>query len=143
MDKGISIRLIVDDDIPFVLATWLRSYKHGSSFAKRITYPIFYYQHEPIAKKLIGRSTTIIAHLADDPEIILGYMVFELNKHGERPIIHYLFTKKDWRNMGIARKLLKESGLNIDQCQFSHWTYPIDDYFSKHQSMIYNPYKIG
>ncbi len=138
--KGIATRSMVSDDVAFILATWLRSYKESSEFAKRITHKVFFTSHHEIAKSLLSRSRCIVAHLADEPEIIIGYVVFE---PGESPLVHYVFTKRGWRKLRIAHDLIEQAQINIDGCEFTHWTYFLNEYFSKHPTMTYNPYKIG
>jgi len=139
LKEAIDLRSSHADDIAFIIASWLRSYKHKSSFAKRIQHNIFYKWHEQVIKRILDRSAVLVAHMKDEPEIILAYIVFEPNT------IHYIYTKDEWRMMGIAKALLDQSQVKFDSddTYFTHWTYDLDTYFNTHhQRAKYDPYRI-
>lgn len=58
--------------------------------------------YHQVVEKLITdpRNTVKVACLKDDPEIILGYAIYnEFN-------LHWVFVKKSWREIGIAKNLV-------------------------------------
>ncbi len=45
-------------------------------------------------------TTVKVAHLRDDPDVILGYAVYKNNR------LDWVHVKKSWRNIGLANDLL-------------------------------------
>lgn len=85
------------------------------------------------------KTKTFIAHPNDDHDTILGYLCCEISDH---PVVHYVFVKETFRKMGIARLLLKHSGVDLNKLMFTHWTFPVDELILKYPDMIYDPYKL-
>ena len=127
-------------DQAFVFSTWLRNYKHSSYFAKGIRSSIFFPGHQKLLELLFDKPTlkVFIAHPTDDDQTILGYLVAEF--HHKAPVIHFIFIKEAFRNMGIATLLLNHAEINPDNFHFTHWTMPMDEIIRKHPNIRYNPY---
>ena len=139
--EAIKIRDIDSNDIPFIFSTWLKSYKHSSAFAKRITNDVFFDFHHRLVDAIIRRPQTLIkvACLAEDPFVIIGYLVSE----DTRPaVIHYLFVKKAFRQMRVAQILLNTLEQDPGECVFTHWSYDADHLLRKYPNATYNPYLI-
>jgi hypothetical protein len=115
----ITIRPASSRDEAFILATWLRSFRHGSMFARRLTNDVFFTNHHPIATSILARSETLVAHLDDDPNVILGYLVTE----GQ--VLHFAYVKKEFRRMRVLTQLLDESHFpaDLDGVEVSHPTF--------------------
>lgn len=130
-----------DTDQAFIYSTWLRNYKHSSYFAKRIKPAIFFAGHHKLVDHILSKptTTTLIAHPRNDEDTILGYMVCEALS---TPVVHFVFVKEAFRKMGVARALLKASGMSVERLAFSHWTYPVDELIQKYPDLIYNPYAL-
>jgi len=141
MDLPIDIRPKYQDDDGFIYATWLRSYRFGSRFAKGINNTTFFREHTKIIKYILDKKTTrcLIACLSDDPKVILGYCVFEV---GESPVIHYVYVKEAFRKMGIATRLAESTNLDWCKITYSHQTYFLTHMEQKISEMTYNPYRL-
>lgn len=137
----ISVRDLKDHDLPFIFTTWLKAYKFSSYFAKKIKNSIYFEWHHFIIENILKKQTAIklVAHLKDDPDILLGYLIGE--KTGPQTTVHFIFVKREFRNLGIAKELFKQSGAELP-CQFSHWTFSMDEIIKKHPDLTYNPYSI-
>lgn len=138
-DIDLVFRDFKEEDMPFIFSTWLKSYKNESSFAQRIRNDTFFSWHHLIIENILKKPTTsiTIAHVKDDPDVILGYMI------GERPAtIHYAFVKEPFRGFGVATQLFERTKISIDNCEFTHWTYPMDSIILKYSKLNYNPYAI-
>ena len=131
----ISVRAANQDDYPFIFASWLRSYK-TSDFAKNIPPRTYFTWHHAIVEHLLKRSTVLIAHPTDSPNTIVGYMVHEKN------VIHYCSVKKDFRKLGVATRLILESQIDLNKCQYTHSTKDIAFLYQKFPNLEYNPYAI-
>jgi GNAT superfamily N-acetyltransferase len=124
------------DDLPFVFATWLRSYKRSSSFARRVPNDVFYkFHHQAIERILVRTSAQLrIAHAPDAPGVILGYAVTEPG------VVHFVYVKGDFRRFGIGSALLAH--VDVNACVFTHWTEGWDLLLKRWPQAQYNPYLI-
>jgi hypothetical protein len=96
-----------EDDINFVLATWLRGLYYGDSIFSYMNKDTFMKKYKEVILNLIYKvpSTSVrIACLKEDPGTILGYVILS-SPH----CIHWVFVKKSWRKIGIARDLVPSS----------------------------------
>lgn len=133
-------------DQPFVYSTWLRNYKHSSYFAKRIKPVVFFAGHHALIAHVLAKPTTqvLIAHPKNDPETILGYLVFEAANETKKPVVHFTFVKEAFRKMGVCKALFESHGINPNEpgMIFTHWCFPVDDLIRKFPEMIFNPYAL-
>lgn len=142
MHPKIQIRGATNADDSFIFATWLRSYRHSSQFAKRITNEVYFKRHHKVIERILERTgvTALVAVLPDDPTIILGYLIGEQFQH--MPVIHFVYVKQAFRNNGIAQALFNEANFSPDHCAYSHRTYELDWIEQKFPGLTYDPYLI-
>lgn len=134
----IEIRAATQTDLPFIYSTWLRSYRHASHFAKKISNEIFFDMHHRVIDGFIDRGGLVyVAHPKGEPEVILGYICVEPNQ----PMIQYVYVKKPFRKMGIAKALYKKLDYPATAL-FTHWTSDTDWIVKKLEKLTYNPYLI-
>ena len=95
-------RPAIQGDLPFILATWLRSLFYGHRFYGSIKKDVFFRQYERLLKRVIPLCTVEVACLSDDENVILGYVVYRGST------LHWVYVKQSWRRMGIASRLLPE-----------------------------------
>lgn len=122
---AIAVRPGTADDVDFIYATWLRSYRHSSAFAAPISNEIFFPSHHLIVERILARKSTsvYIACLPEDPQTIFGYLITE---GFYKPIIHFIYVKEAFRKQSIATILLQNAKLDPNKCFFSHLTYACD-----------------
>lgn len=125
------IREVRPSDINFIYATWLRSFRYGSTLGKSLTNTVFFFEYNKVIDNLLSKSTVLVACLENDEEIVFGYIVYE------EDIIHYVFIKESFRQMGIAKMLVKQFLVLPDKC--THETF-IADAIIKKYNLIYNPF---
>lgn len=134
-----------EGEAAFILRSWLRSYKNCSEFARRILPDLFFQEHQPLVKRILERSQTLIAHAPEDPETIFGFLTCEPTR--TPPTLHFAFVKKEFRNFGIFSQLFAASGLSPSEFQFSHLTYAGTSLYETQvyktsTKVLYNPYLI-
>lgn len=135
----IEIRPAKLDDLSFIYSTWLRSYRHSSQFAKKLTNEVYYEMHHKVIDGFILRGgIVLIAHAKGEPEVILGYLCMEPNGS----IIQYIYVKKAFRKMGIAKALFEYTKLP-ENTIFTHWTTDTNWILKKLTHLIYNPYLLA
>lgn len=102
----ITIRPSTPEDINFVYATWLPGLYFGNSWFKEINRMLYYKKYHAVIDGIIKRPniTVSIACLKEDPDVILGYAITEIQEPGI--VLHWVFTRPVWRNLGIAKQLL-------------------------------------
>lgn len=109
----VAIRDAVPDDLNFVYASWLRGLYYGDSVFSQMKKSDFM-QHYQGFIEVILRSPGVrvkIACLKDDPGVILGYAVLTGDANG----VHFVFIKKSWRGIGLARDLVPKDA-NLATC---------------------------
>lgn len=89
-------------DIPFIMSTWLRGLRYGNPWFHLIEKNVYYKVYKAVIESILSKETTsvTIACLKDDPEVILGFCVYD------GPRLHWVHVKQAWRNIGIARALV-------------------------------------
>lgn len=148
MDKlKVLIRPVETADVNFIFNSWLKSYRHGSYFAKKIRDTVFYKYHHMVCDAILRRPTTRVLMACDpeDPSVIYGYLVYEkLNTdlHNWGYVLHYAYVKSPFRKLGVGAELLKASELDPNRCALSHWTMDTDFIAKKFPEITYTPYLI-
>lgn len=133
----IEVRPAKLEDLDFIYATWLKSYRHSSQFAKKLTNAIFFDMHHKVIDGFIARGGLVsIAHPKGEPDVILGYICTE----PDLPVLQYIYVKKPFRKMGIAKTLYKTSK---EPSLFTHWTTDTDWIVKKLTTLTYNPYLLS
>ena len=117
---------------PLVFATLLKSYYHGSLWAKHVPRDVFFARHHAVVERLLASSSLRVAHLEDDPAVILGYALVA------PPTLHYVYVKPSFRRFGIARALLDDLARFKD---YSHYTFALLDIEQHLAQLHYNPYR--
>lgn len=141
MEKAeVVIRQYNSEDKNFVIASWLKSYRHGSYFAKRISSTIYYKFHHAVAERIIARANITIACDPVDPSVIFGYMISE--KFEDKDVIHFTYIKSAFRGMGVGKSILEACNINLNSCYITHWTTEVDTLSRKYPDMLYVPYLI-
>lgn len=144
------IRAATQADRPLIFATWLRAYRHGSHFPRRIPDAVFFEEHHSVIEELLERSDVRVAFPSGEPEVILGWSVVEVlepKADGEAaPVaVHFVYVKPAFRRAGVARSLLA----HVDRLEqagspvlYSHETFPLKlDRIAAHvDRWTFNPY---
>lgn len=102
----IKLRIGLLDDENFIKATMLKGLYYGCDFYGNIEQESFFKHYSPIVAQLIRDKDVIVACLADEPDVILGYAIVS------GAVLHYVFVKEAWRKQGIAKRML--DGLQIN-----------------------------
>ena len=96
-------------DIPFIFSTWLKGYYYGSKALKRIEKRAFMINYYQVIQKILSNpvTTVLVACSKEDPDVILGYSV------AEPPTLHWVFVKKGFRKLGIAKAITPYEVLRV------------------------------
>jgi hypothetical protein len=134
------IRPMREKDVNFIIASWLNNYKE-SPFGKRITKQIYFTEQQNTIKRILQSEgvSVAVACNPEDHDFIYGYLVTEATP--EMPSVHYAFVKATFQKFGIAKIMMKASGIDPHRFFFTHWTPICHDYLERHPECVYNPWK--
>lgn len=126
----VAFRPANDDDTPFILNSWLKSYRNGVC-SQHVPNEIYYkYQHKIIENLLLDATVTVAVSLEDSTQII-GYIATT------QPFLcHYIYVKYPFRKLGIAEQLY--NGANRPQiCTHLPRGFPI---LKEKHNLVFNPF---
>jgi hypothetical protein len=142
--QGISLRPATPEDYGFIYSTWLKALYYGwackctpkgpccgsRGLFNLIPYPTYRVQYRRVLEGILARNRATVACLTEDPEVVLGYIVY-----GQAPTVHFVYVKKAWRKMGIAKTLWLPGTKQV-----SHLTKVGKQLLP--ENVIYNPFEI-
>lgn len=116
-DSLLEIRDARAEDMAFIFATWLRGLRYGCDWWRECDQGPYFKHYHYFLEKLLDRPGIAIkiACLKDEPDTFVSYAVYQSLPNALS--VHWVFTKKAWRKLGIAKRLIPE---NVTQC--SHLT---------------------
>ena len=126
---------MIPEDYNFIMATWLRGIFYGESIFSLMKKDTFMNKYHKILTYLLTQPglSIRVACLKDDPSVILGYSVMDKDEK----VLHWVFTKKSWRNIGIARSLVPTTVQKI-----THLTKLGLAIVSKHSTLEFDPFLV-
>ena len=128
-----------ESDVGFIFNSWLKSYRQ-SLFAKTISNTVYYTEHHKILEKIIKdpNNKVIIACNEEDPTQIYGYICAGALEGFL--VIHYVYVKHSFRNMGIGKLLLNMFDHDPSTAGiYTHHTKSADKLSAKY-NFVYHPY---
>ena len=106
-----------DGDFEFILKSWLRAHCHGSKEAQ-LAGRHYWTHHREIAMRILARAAVLVATWAKDPSVVAGFAVTEAGR------VHFVYVRKSFWRMGIARRLLAGM-LSQEGVVYTHRTHMI------------------
>lgn len=100
------IRPAREGDMAFVIDAWKRSYE-ASPAVRGADREHYRAEMSRAIRRLCSRATVRVACASEDDDHVVGFAAFS-QPEGARAELHYVYVKKDFRGMGIARKLLAD-----------------------------------
>lgn len=130
----VAIRDAVDNDRNFILATWLKGLRYGNDWFEAIDSKIYFEFYHKVIETILARPDTSakVAVLKDDQDVILAYSVSSNN------CLHWVFCKKEWRSIGIAKSLVSPEISVV-----SHLTVLGKSILRKHPELKFNPFALN
>jgi hypothetical protein len=109
------IRLATVDDLAFIKDSWLKAEKHTFPNSYALDFSEHFHSH---MASIIDQSVILVAHLWDDANEILSYLIYSSFRNSQ--VIHFAYTKSDARRQGILNKLIKFSNVTNAPIVFTH-----------------------
>lgn len=106
----LEVRPMKSSDYNFVLSNWQSSFR-TSWYAGVIPNNLYYSVVKTLIDQLINRGmVTMVLCNTEDTDQLLGFISYELDSNNAY-ILHYIYVKPDFRNMGFAGFLTKAINL--------------------------------
>lgn len=130
----IKVRDVVAGDRNFILATWLRGLRYGNSWFNAIESQVYFAVYQKIIETIMASPNVHIkvACLKEDDDVVLGYIIYSGNR------ADWVFVKKAWRNIGIAKMLWPEQITVV-----SHLTDVAKSILKDKKGIFFNPFSIS
>lgn len=133
----IRIREANQEDVAFIFNSWLKSYRQ-SLFARNITNTIYFDQHHKVLENLLKTNKVIIACNEKDPSQMYGYIC--AGKEDGIFVLHYIYVKHTYRNLGIGKELLNSFDHDINTAAvYTHHTRIAEKLAAKY-NLLFHPY---
>jgi hypothetical protein len=100
----IELRPMRTFEINFILNSWLKSVRITENWIK-IESKIFFEEYQKLIIATLEMGSVLIACPKNEPNIIIGYMVYE--RAEKCLIIHFLYIKNKFRRNGLARYMIE------------------------------------
>lgn len=94
------IRLAKPDDFAFIIDAWRRSYE-GSPAVRGAEREHYRIEMTRAIRRLCDRAEVRVACDPQDEDTVVGFAAFTGDE------LHYAYTKKDFRGIGVAKQLLE------------------------------------
>lgn len=129
----VSIRDYKPEDRNFILSTWLKGLRYGNDWFEVVPSDIYFEFYHNVIETILGLPDTKVkvACLKDDEEVILSYSVYSKEK------LHWIFCKKAWRSIGIAKSLVPQEITTV-----THLTSIGKSILRKHTNLHFNPFHL-
>ena len=98
------------NDVACITSNWLNTFRNAASSWGVPNTEYFYYEHK-VLEWILPRSTTVIMCPEEDPDQIVGFMVYE--KLEGALLVHWVHIKVDFRGRGLARGMV-EAVLDVE-----------------------------
>lgn len=136
----VRLRMAVDGDVSYIIKTWRETYAKDSAWSKNMPRQIYHSHHRKLIERLLETTHTLVACNDEDPTHLVGFVSYE--RVESHLVIHFIFTRYELRNFGIARKLLEGIGGQPDGAMIAtHWTWVCDRLPDHYRlNLVYNPY---
>ena len=133
----IRIRPAIQEDVPFIFNSWLKSFRH-SHIGRLVTNEIYFNSQHKIIEKILQENTVMVACNQEDPSQLYGYIVAgDVEGHF---ILHYVYIKHTYRNMGLAKTLLNTFSHDPSTASvYTHHTRVAEKLASKY-NFVFHPY---
>lgn len=135
MDAPITLLPAKGRHISFVMSSWARSNRR-SDVGKLVPVSDYWDVVNPIIKRTLTESKTIVATDPEDSDHLYGFICYRPPEDGLDPILlHYVLVKQFARQRGIARRLLRAAGITkSSRATFTHKTDSAHRYLRDYRS---------
>lgn len=109
-------------DRGYVIKSWVLSLRNQFPFSEMCPDALSKYSKR--VEALIDTADVLVAYDEKRPDLIYGFVCFENGKYlgVDAPTLHYIYTRRKFRNNGIASILFQAAFNKGDRITFTHLT---------------------
>lgn len=127
MSEELVLRDQVPSDRGYLRSSWVVCYREHCSdrTIRRIPGGEYRPRWSRIAERLLDTAQVRVACAPDDPDTILGYIVWDPARPGRPAILHWVYLRLEFQGLGLLDQLLREAGIDRekpDPLWYSHQT---------------------
>lgn len=116
--SSVQVRDANKDDLPFILDTWMKTYR-TSDYARRVEGGLYFEGQQRRVYRLLGRCDARVIVDPEEPTSILGYIVHELRD--DELVVHWAYVRPAFRKFGLLRLLIATAPRHV-ALTYSHQT---------------------
>lgn len=122
-----------ENDHKFIYATWLRGLYSGNYLFSKMPKSVFMSNYHDIIENILKSPliTIKVCAFKEDPGVIIGYSVYS------QSALYWVFVKKAWQNIGVAKDLVPSTINTVNQL-----TYSGVSILKTHPHLTYNPFEV-
>lgn len=98
-----AVRAAVESDLPLIVHSWVQEMRHAST-ARGIPDQVYFPEQRRLVLGLLQRAAVVVAHNPDDEHHVYGVACVEGG--GPTPVLHWLYVKSVYRQVGLGGALL-------------------------------------
>lgn len=118
--REVEVRPMVPEDVKYIYGTWLNFAKGSTSYGAGLKREEFFPAHHRVVDAILVRARVLVAHPIGNPDEIAAYVVTDQVR--ETPVLHFGWTRGSFRGHGVMARLWEASGLDANECAWSHPT---------------------
>lgn len=92
-------------DVPYIMDGWLKTL--SSTLRASEKSPEYRSAQKLVIASLLEDSYVYVATGVEDDNLLLGFICAEAHERRVRALLHYIYVTRTWRQMGVARSLLR------------------------------------
>lgn len=133
MQPKVSFRPQVESDLNFILSSYAESFRrspYSGVLPDKAYYDAARDHFSQIMKRENAQTLLCVAEGEAPPNDLFAWVVWEPG------VLHYVYVKHLFRGMGVARDLLRRTGLDPTKatCTYTHRTKFSGDYLREHET---------
>lgn len=151
-DLPVRIRDPHPDDINYIIKCWAREFRYY--FPKHLPDRLYYQEQQKVIGQLASKSILKVACAPDNLSAIYGFAVGKVQPEASTLLLHYVYTRAEWRRLGIAKALVHALGYTEGmEVVATHWSNQLSkitedrrmvrgkaQYTIKYPFLIFNPF---
>lgn len=133
------LREYTEDDKSFIYSSFLQSY-HQHSFLKFVPNSLYFTEQAKVIDYLLSSSKVLIYCYPEDPESIVGYVMYEYS--GDTTVIHWIYVKNLMRHKYVGTDIVEHIATDNKLIIATHITddFNLLKHKIKNKSIVYDPF---
>lgn len=116
-------RLAVNEDLNFILSSWLRSYRN-TYLVRFVNNDTYFSAQKRLIMRILEQRTVMVISSNEDSDQIIGYLVYgPYSLNPTSVVLDYAYVKSPYRKMGFLRHMV--DSVSLDYAKDTKYLCPI------------------